>query len=73
MASSAVFEGEIFDSFKFKATKCKMIGEYKLDPTIFYVGNDKIERVDTCILLGVMKNRRGIDMTAHVNRRADMV
>ena len=73
LALRAVFEGGVFDAFKFKATKCKIIGADDLDPTIFYVGNDEIERVDTGILLGAVINKQGIDMMAHVNRRADMV
>ena len=73
LALRAVFEGGIFDAFKFKARKCKIIGAEDSDPTIFYVGKDEIKRVKTGILLGAVINNVGIDMLAHVNMRAEMV
>ena len=69
----AVFQGGAFDAFKFKAKKCKVIGAKVGDRTSFYIGKEKVKRVNTGILLGVVINNKGIDMLAHVNRRAEMV
>ena len=57
LALRAVYEGGVFDALKFKAKKCKIIGADDLDPTIFYVGNDEINRVKTGILLGAVSDR----------------
>ena len=73
LALRAVFEGGVFDAFKFKAKKCKIIGAGDSDSTIFYVGNEEIKRVKTGILLGAVINSTGIDTLAHVIRRAEMV
>ena len=70
---NAVCEAGAFDAFKFKAEKCKIIGVEDDDPTIFRMGDEEIKRAPTGILLGAVINSRGLDVLAHVKRRAKMV
>ena len=73
LALNAVFEAGGFDAFKFKADKCKIIGVEADDPTIFRMGDEEIKRTPNGILLGAVINSRGLDVLAHVQRRAKMV
>ena len=73
LALKAVFEGGAFDAFKFKPERCKIIGAEECDPAIFLMGDEEIKRVPSGILLGAVINKSGIDILAHVQRRAEMV
>ena len=73
LALEAVHKAGTFDAFKFKASKCRVIGVPAVDPTLFRLGGEVVERSKTGILLGTVVKADGISMIEHVDRRANMV
>ena len=69
----AVYKAGIYDAFKFKAGKCKVVGAEVKDKTIFRMGNEEILRAPKGVLLGAVIKMDGIFVLEHVIRKAKMV
>ena len=59
--------------FKFKPSKCKVIGADPDDLTVYKIGNDCIQRADSGLLLGAVISGSGINAFEHVRNREGMV
>ena len=75
LALKAIQEAGIFDAFKFKPGKCKVIGmdQYDLDETQFKLSGVDIEKRELGVLLGAVIKNQGIDPMEHIKRRSKMV
>ena len=62
-----------FNSYKFKPSKCKVVGFDLNNGTDYKLGGKLIKRADCGLLLGAVIDGRGISKVEHVIRRAKMV
>ena len=72
-ALQAISTAGTFNAYKFKPSKCKIIGSDKNFEGSYSLGQKIIERVECGLLLGVVIHGRGINVLEHVRRRAKMV
>ena len=74
-ALKAIQESGTFNAFKFKPTKCKIIGmeQYDVDSFQLALSGVDIERSEVGILLGAVIMSSGISPYEYVKRRAKMI
>ena len=72
-ALQAIFEAGSFNSYKFKPSKCKIIGSDINMGTKYMLGKKSIERAKCGLLLVAIIDGKGINVSEHVKRRAEMV
>ena len=69
----AIFEAGAFNSYKFKPSKCKVVGPGRNGEAVYKLGDRLIDRVDCGLLLGAVIDSKGLCNIEHVRRRAKMV
>ena len=62
-----------YNCYKFKPSKCKVIGADPEDQIKYKIGNNCIHRADSGILLGAVITASGINALEHVRARESMV
>ena len=62
-----------FNGYKFKPSKCKIVGADQGDNTVFRLGERSIDKVKLGLLLGMVIDGKSINAEKHVSRRAKMV
>ena len=62
-----------FNCYRFKPSKCKVIGADPEDLTEYRIGNDCIQRADSGLLLGAVIDGSGINAFEHVRKREGLV
>jgi len=72
-ALQAIFEAGSFNSYKFKPSKCKIIGSDINFGTKYMLGKKSLERAKCGLILGAVIDGKGINVSEHVKRRAEMV
>ena len=70
---NSISEAGSFNSYKFKPSKCKVLGADKDDKTEYTLCKKSIERANYGLLLGAVVDGEGISAIEHVTRRAKMV
>ena len=73
LALAAIASQGLHNCFKFKPSKCIVIGSDPTDSTEYKLGNSKIKRAEDGLLLGAVINGKGINAPEHVKRRMEMV
>ena len=73
LALQAIASQGAYNCFKFKPSKCHVIGADPKDMTKYKIGKSLIERSDRGLLLGAVITRTGVHALEHVNRRKDLV
>ena len=73
LALDAIASQGLYNCFKFKPSKCKVIGSDPTDLTEYKLGNSIIKRAEDGLLLGAVINGKGISALEHVKRRMEMV
>ena len=73
LALSAINSEGKYNCFKFKPSKCKVIGASSDDLSEHKLGPDLITRDKRGKLLGAVITKSGIDSLSHVKERYDMV
>ena len=73
MALSAIASQGDYNGYKFKPSKCKVIGADPRDYTEYKLGSAPIPRASHGTLLGTEINETGINTFEHVRSRQDMV
>ena len=68
----AISRAGTFNSYKFKPSKCKVLGS-KDDKTDYILAGRSIQRAESGLLLGAVVDGNGIFTTQHVLRRAKMI
>ena len=69
----AISKSGTSNSFKFKPSKCKVLGSNADHETKYILGEKFIERTKDGLLLGAVVDGRGISTNEHIRRRARMV
>ena len=72
-ALHAISKAGTFNAYKFKPSKCKIIGPGRDLGTKYILGGKVIDRAKIGLLLGVVIDGTGINAIGHVSRRAKMV
>ena len=73
LALDAIASQGLYNCFKFKPSKCNVIGSDPTDLTEYKLGNSIIKRAEDGLLLGAVINGKGISALEHVKRRMEMV
>ena len=72
-ALSAISRAGAFNAYKFKPSKCKIVGSVAKEEMEYTLGERTIQRADSGLLLGAVIDGRGIESELQVERRALMV
>ena len=70
---NAVSKAGTYNSYKFKPSKCKVVGSIVGNDTKYILGGRFIERAKDGLLLGALVDGRGISNIEHISRRTKMV
>ena len=73
LALESIAREGLFNGYKFKHSKCKIVGAGQGDNTVFKLGERRIEKVKFGLLLGMVIDGKSINAEEHVSRRAKMV
>ena len=73
LALKAISDAGTFNSYRFKPSKCRIVGADVDGETVFTLGSRSIETKNSGLLLGAVINGTGIFAMEHIRRRAGMV
>ena len=73
LALEAISSQGTYNCYKFKSSKCKVIGADSKYQSVYMLGKEEISCASNGRLLGAIINGRGIDALKHVMTRRDMV
>ena len=73
LALKAISDAGTFNSYRFKPSKCRIVGADLDGETVFTLGSRSIETKNSGLLLGAVINGTGIFAMEHIRRRAGMV